>query len=159
MSSHSRLGAQQVLVLLPAASHGSHNVLVRGRARSQGLGELWETGRFAKGITTKHVPSRVCARHAAKQVEIGRLEDGFPQRLKENGLLLQLGDEALLEKTQGWSVGKGFPFTGAASVGGQEPGLSSPALCCYFCALRELLRTCKIHLTVIAPLAFSNTIF
>lgn len=26
------------------------------------------------------------------------MEDGFPQRLKENGLLLQLGDEALLEK-------------------------------------------------------------
>lgn len=107
MSSHSRLGAQQVLVLLPAASHGSHNVLVRGRARSQGLGELWETGRFAQGITTKHVPSRVCARQAAKQVEIGRMEDGFPQRLKENGLLLQLGDEALLEKTTEMECGQG----------------------------------------------------
>lgn len=35
------------------------------------------------------------------------MEDGFPQRLKENGLLLQLGDEALLEKTTEMECGQG----------------------------------------------------
>lgn len=36
----------------------------------------------------------------------GNLEDGFPQRLKEKGLLLHLGDEALLEKTTGMECGQ-----------------------------------------------------
>lgn len=62
------------------------------------------------------------------------------------------------KKTQGWSVGKAFPSTGAVSVGGQEAGLSSSPLHCYFHALKEFLRTCKIHLSVTALLAFNNKI-
>lgn len=53
-----------------------------------------ETGRFAQDTTTQRVPSWICA--TGIQQTAGNLEDGFPQRLK--GLLLQLGDEALLEK-------------------------------------------------------------
>lgn len=41
------------------------------------------------------------------QVEIGMLEDGFSQRLKEKGLLLQLGNEALLEKNTEMECGQG----------------------------------------------------
>lgn len=63
------------------------------------------------------------------------------------------------KKTQGWSVGKGVPPTGAVTGGGQEPGLSSSALHCYFHALREFLRTCKTHLSVTALLAFNNKNF
>ena len=49
----------------------------------------------------------LCHGHSAKPFEIGRLEDGVRQGLKEKGLLLQLGDEALLEMAVGAGCERG----------------------------------------------------
>lgn len=69
------------------------------------VSESCSPGENGEVCTGHHHPTRsqlgLCHGHSAKQLKTGSLEDGAPQGLKEKGLLLQPGDEALLEMAAG----------------------------------------------------------
>lgn len=92
VSSHSWVWAQQVVVLLPAALHGLHNVFIRCWARAQGLRDLQHRKqRFVLSIITSCVPlngvdamsTQQSRNRKARSINWG---GGFPHIIKTRGV-------------------------------------------------------------------------